>query len=273
MTSGITTWEELGRLGGRTLVVLNNRDVGDPAAGALWDALRQHADPGSLSVVADRAWSAWIDERGLQTEAVRFSVDRFGAPLEINYFLEQPDTVRWVAESGVETIAGSSPHSLYNEEVQHVFERRAAFLAGETGRLLAHTLPSRYVYLFDVTNLLDRMGRDVKVAAYKASVDAIVDDLYRLWKATGSPATADGSQDDDTQRILGAHLGDALLRYDEQSRIPIPMPSPSPAVAGFIGEMRRAYLRLADAHAHRTAAAAVRDEARDFLRRLSGKRG
>jgi hypothetical protein len=270
--TGITIWDELGRLSGRTLVVLNNRDVGDPAAGALWDALTQHVDSGSLSVVADRAWSAWIDERGLAETSVRLCVDRFGAPLEINYFLEQPETVRWVAESGVETIAGSSPHSLYNEEVQHVFERRAAFLIGRTGRLLAHTLPNRYLYLFARPDLIERMGRHEKVAAYQATAHGLVDDLHRLWRTQGTPRTADGSTSADVRQLMAAHLGEAVLDYDEESPIPILRPSPSTAVADFVEELRNAYLRLADQHAGHTAAIAIREDARNLLRRLRGTR-
>src|SRR5439155_15500948 len=126
VTARLTTWDDLRRIDGRVLVVLNNRDVNDDTAGALWDALTQHADASALYVAADRAWLGWIRERNIPDAAVRVAADRFGAPLEINYFLEQPETVRWASDSGIGVIVGSSPHNLYNEEVQHVFERRAA---------------------------------------------------------------------------------------------------------------------------------------------------
>jgi hypothetical protein len=38
-----------------------------------------------------------------------------------------------------------------------------------------------------------------------------------------------------------------------------------------VNELRTAYLRLADEHARRTATVAVREDARDLLRRLRGR--
>ena len=74
------------------------------------------------------------------------------------------------------------------------------------------------------------------------------------------------------RHLIAAHFGEAILAYDEESRVPIPRPSPSTAVAEFVEELRSAYLRLADQHAGRTSAVAIREDARDLLRRLRGTR-
>jgi hypothetical protein len=270
VTPGLTTWDEV-RPAGNVLLVCNARDVNETAAGALLSELLQRTAHTTLHIVADRQWSPWIEKQGFSGESVRLALDRFGEPLDVNYFLEQPDTVRWAASRQIRTIAGSSPHNLYNEEVQDVFERRAALLIGAEGRLLAHTLPHRYVYIFDLAGVLERIARGPKIAAYQAVTRALVDDLYRVWKAEGEPPTADGGTFDDVLPSLRAHLGTSVFEFDELSPIPIPQPSSFEPIARMVNELRTAYLRLADEHARRTATVAVREDARDLLRRLRGR--
>jgi len=266
----ITTWDDFESVHGALLVVLNSQTVGDPIAGVVWEELNRRTSLENIRVVADRAWSAWIEERRVPLPLVKFAEDRAGAPLEINYFLEQPDTLRWAEQSGIRLIAGTSPHNLYNEEVQSVFERRAAFLvANRGGRLLAHTLPHRYLYLFDLTDLLDRMGRELKIVAYENSVRALVDDLHRWWETHGRPQTADRTTDDDVLRVVAAHLGESILKYDEKSRIPIWSPSPSFGIGDFVAEVHAAYLRLAEDYAGLLEADAIKDAAIEAARRLT----
>jgi len=266
----ITTWDDLESIDGVVLFILNGQNVSDPGAAAAWDEITRRTAVDSVRIVADRAWSDWINERQIPPELVRFCADRGGSPLEINYFLEQGDTLRWVEQSGIRMIVGSLPHNLYNEEVQHVFERRAALLVGGHGRLLAHTLPHRYVYLFDLTDLLERMGRDTKVAAYDISVRTLVDNLHDFWLKHNRPHTADGSgAHSDVLRIVSSHLGDPILDYNEESQIPLVSPSPTFAIGECLVELRAAYLRLAEDYAGRWDAAAIKEDALDMLRQLS----
>jgi hypothetical protein len=62
-----------------------------------------------------------------------------------------------------------------------------------------------------------------------------------------------------------------VFEFDELSPIPIRQPSSFEPIARMVNELRTAYLKLADEHARRTATVAVREDARDLLRRLRGR--
>ena len=141
--------------------------------------------------------------------------------LELNYFLESERALQWIAKLEPRTIIGTAPHSLYNSEVKSIFELRVCvFLSGAA--LLAHTLPGKYVYVLDTDALLDRAGRETKVAAYKKTVDALLEDFHAQWRARGCPAEDDAPDYGDVEATIARHLGPAVLDYDEASPVPIP---------------------------------------------------
>jgi len=112
------------------------------------------------------------------------------------------------------------------------------------------------------------MGRDLKIAAYENSVRSLLDDMHRVWERQGRPANADAATDELLQ-VVSLRLGDSILEYDEQSRIPLSSPSPSFAVGDFVAEVRAAYIRVAEDYAGRWEAAAIKEDAIDLLRQLS----
>jgi hypothetical protein len=265
VTAGITTWEEMGHLQRPVLFIMNSREPDNCAAAAVAEVLERTATD-ALHVIAEVSWREWLVGHGVPGLSIREARDHAGSPLELNYFLEIPATVRWVASKRFKVLIGSSRHSLYNEEVKTIFERRVALLVGAEAHLLAHALPHRYLYVFDLAMLLERIGREEKMAHYETATRKLVADLFAMWKSKGSPTRTDCDRFDDVLPVLEAHLGGGLLGYDEQSPIPIRMPAGMNPLAEMVSECRDQLVDLAGRYAGRTSLVALQDEAMTFMR-------
>ena len=138
-------------------------------------------------------------------------------PLELNYFLESAVALQWILGHQFTAVIGSAAHSLHNDEVKDVFERRVALFLGSSV-FLAHALPRRYVYVLGLGDLLQRMTRPEKVAGYGTMSRALVDDLLALWRARGCPVVDDQKRFDDECEILVRHLGAETIAFDEMPR-------------------------------------------------------
>jgi hypothetical protein len=161
MKPGLFTWNELEPIHGKVLVVVNSV-AGDTApVEALLATIDSHLPAAILHVIATTAWQGWLDRRGIAADRVLIATDDEGRDVELNHFLESPAAVLWTVANQFSCITGTEAHSVYNEEVKDIFERRVLVLLGE-GRFLAHTLPNPYVYALDLARLLERCGRDLK---------------------------------------------------------------------------------------------------------------
>ena len=214
MTPGVFTWSEFPPVSGNVLVVINSADHDTATVEALLAAMERHQPSAILHVIATPAWKPWLDTRGIAAERVLIATDEDGRPVELNHFLESPAALLWTVPRQFSCITGTDAHSVYNEEVKDIFEQRVLLLLGD-GRFLAHTLPNPYVYVLDLARLLERCGRDVKVREYQHRSRALVDDLHRLWLASGSPSVADEADYTDVLKVLEKRMGPALLAFDE----------------------------------------------------------
>lgn len=219
MTPGFSTWEELGAIDGAVLFIINSlRDHAAIVANVATE-LEAHA-PGGLHIIAPPAWRTWIAAKGIASERVRYAVTEQGGDIELNHFLETAGVLQWVAVERFAVIAGSEPHSLYNDEVKEIFEQRVALLVGE-GCLLTHALPERGLYLFDAAGLVERFGRASKAAEYQTQCRALLADLHSLWVQQGKPASIDNRDFGAVTSVLSAHLGAAILDFGETGPIPL----------------------------------------------------
>lgn len=275
MTPGVCTWSELGPVDGNVLVLVNSAEDEAGAVAALLDMLRDLVPPDGLHVLATTAWRTWLDGRGVAADHVLLAIDDEGREVELNHFLESPAAVLWCLAKRFRCIVGTEAHSVYNEEVKDILEQRVLLLLGD-GRFLAHTLPNPYVYVLDLARLVERSGRDVKVREYERRSRALVDDLHRLWRASRSPAVADGDDYTDVLQVIERHMGPALLVFDEAGAIPLPHDPITGAFAGVvahvhdvIGEHDRQLLAMTKLHAERSEAVEVRER---LLAELSAER-
>jgi len=265
MSSGIYTWDTL-PLGEPLLVVLNSAKGDTAAADALWAALATRVPAGVMHVIAERHWADWLAAHGITADRILYCADYEGRDVEVNYFLQSPAAVLWTVTKQIRNVIGSDPYDLHNERVNPIFEQPALLLIGEGGRLLAHALPTTYVYAFDLAQLLERCGRGEKVRDYERTARALVADLHQTWLAAGRPARNDQPDFSDVMPVLARHLGAPVLTYDEAGPIPIAAPSLLPGIAGVITRIQsvmrehdRQLQVWADAYAERREAADVRE--------------
>lgn len=255
MIPGYSTWEELGAIDGAVLLVINSpRDH----AAIVSDAARElHAHaPDGLHVIAPPSWQPWITDKGIASERVRYAATEQGGDIELNHFLETAGAIRWVAEKRFAVIAGSEPHSLYNDEVKAIFEQRIALLVGD-GCLLTHALPERGLYLFDGAGLIERFGRASKQAEYQERSRALLADLHSLWTQQGEPGFVDNQDLSAVTSVLSSHLGAAILEFDETGPIPLAHDS---GIAGPAAEFVRHLHDVIRERDERTAAIAAQLE-------------
>jgi hypothetical protein len=214
MTPGFTTWAEIGTIQGNLLVVINSADGALDTVGRLFEAVEAHL-AGTMYVVAPLGWGEWLSTKGL-THRTLFSADNQGRALEINHFLESPEALMWQSSTGFQTIVGTDPHSMYNEEVKQPFEQRACLLIG-AGCFLAHSLPSPYVFIFDMAWLLERCGRAQKVSRYQRVSRAMINDLHNLWIERGRPSGEDDSDVGGVADVMSRAMTPAVLAFDEDA--------------------------------------------------------
>ena len=167
-----------------------------------------------------------MSAHGVPVEHILFSVDEQGADIELYYFLQTPTAMRWIASKPVALLSGSAPHSLYNDDVNVLFEQRAALVLPD-GWLLTHALPERGIYLFDFPGVMERLGRQPKTDAYRVWCRGLIDDLHAVWLRQGSPEVSDDRNRTDVVEILRARLGVKMLEFDETGAVP-----PPPALNG-----------------------------------------
>lgn len=242
MRSSLTTWAELPPIDGRVLVIVNSPTQHQAEVDTLLNQLIALVDPANLSVIAASCWRQCLLDHGVMPDSLLLTLDADGRDLELNYFLEAVTTIQWVMRRQFRAIVGSAPHSMYNEELKEVFERRVGLLMGD-GVFLAHALPQRYVYTFDWEGLLRRLWGSRKLDIYRADCRAIVDDCYREWVARGSRPTDDDSGFDGEWSIVERRLGQPLLAFDESSEQPmLPDDLPGP-LASFLTDLRSGLYR------------------------------
>jgi hypothetical protein len=275
VTTGVFTWNQLPPVAGNVLVVVNSADDEAENVEELLAAFESHLPSAVVHVIATRTWTGWLDARGIPAGRVLIATDEEGRDVELNHFLESPAAVLWCVPRQFQWVIGTEAHSVYNEEVKAIFEQRIVLLLGE-GRFLAHTLPNPYVYVLDLARLLERCGRDLKVQEYERRSRAIVDDLYRLWQASGSPAVADGGDYADVLQVLESRMGTALVTYDEAGPIPLPQTPITAALAEVVSHLRdvvsehdRRLKVMTDLHAERSEAVEIRER---LLAELSAER-
>jgi hypothetical protein len=269
MTSGFTTWDDLERIPGSILVIVNSPIERSRAAMDVLTEVWRVGD--QLHVVAPAAWRACLESSSIPPRQIRYAVDSEGRDLELNYFLETPELIAWWSEFQFALVVGTEPHSLYNDEVKTLLEQRVALLLGD-GRLLTHSLPERGIYIFDLPAVVARFSREAKAEAYRAWSHALIDDLHGLWIAQGRPGAADNVDRAEMTRRLSAHCGAALLDYDERSPIPFRLNTGVDQNTGaYIRHLRdvirerdvRQAEMLSDAERNRTAIVAERNDAVD----------
>jgi hypothetical protein len=275
MTPGLFRWDELEPIAGNILVAINAADADVEAVEGLLASLELYQPSAVVHVVAARRWESRLAGRGVATDRVLLATDEEGRDVELNHFLESPAAVRWCAAQAFRCFVGAEAHSVHNDEVKDIFERRVLLLLGD-GLFLAHTLPNPYVYVFDAARLLERCGRDLKLQAYQQTSRAIVDDLHRLWLASGSPAVADGPDYTDVMQVLERRLGAPLLAYDEVGPIPLEHTRITGAFADLVAHLRsvvsehdRQLKVMTDLHAERSEAVEIRER---LLAELSAER-
>ena len=222
MTPTISTWSELGRRSGNVLLVVNSPDGAEGEVAAVCGRLAACGDV--LHVIAPWSWRRCLTAHGITGERAMYARDCDGSEVELNYFLETMPALRWIESKQFALVAGSAPHSMYNEEVKEIFEQRAALFLGH-GLFVAHALPQPYVYLFDQPALLARQARYAKVDRYRTLCRAIVDDCHGVWREQRSRSVPDGLDGPgcaELSAVLKAHFGAAFLEFDEASAIAVP---------------------------------------------------
>lgn len=200
-------------MAGRTLVAVNSPPDRPEELAAVLERL-DRAAASDVHVIAPLPWRAWLDARGWPADRVLFAADSAGRPIELNFFLEQLDALHWIVAREFAVVVCTAPHSLYNDEIKDTLERRVALFLG-AGRFVTHTLPQPYVYVLELADLLRRLDRDRRSAAYAATAGALMADLHAKWIAAGRPERADPATPP-VDAVLAKHLG-PLMAFDESS--------------------------------------------------------
>ena len=233
VTNRLTTWKAVEKPRGNVLLIINSPDSDEHAVAEVFDELMGRIPLDALHIIATRRWAHWLANRGHSGRRLLFATEWHGSDLELNQFLENPRTLRWILRRDFRTVIGSAAHNLYNEEIKDVFERRVALFLG-SGVFWMHTLPHRYLYVVDLAGMLRRFGRGRKVQEYMASTRGVVSDLYERWNAAGRPAVADEPSYVEIQQVLSRHLGSEVLSYDERGEVPLRHADSHEAAAEFI---------------------------------------
>jgi hypothetical protein len=245
MSIGVTTWLDVAEIDGNVLLIVNSAPGDESEAGRVFDALDGCVQPSRLYVIATPEWFGWLRKRGWSGDRVLLALDAVGDALELNYFLESAEAIRWIVARRFAAVIGSAPHNLYNEEVKDIFEVRVGFILG-AARFLIHTLPKPYVFSLSLPDLLQRFNRGQKVAKYEAVSRTLIDDLHRAWAESGKPSVCDARSFEDAICALERHLGPDILSWDEASPIPLDPPDSGRAAAEFLLAAEAALHQAAD---------------------------
>jgi hypothetical protein len=245
VTATLTTWEQLGDIEENVLLVVNSPADDVVAVDAALEELKRRVKPSALHAIAPSFWTQRLTEQGFTADRVLVSRHADVVDLELMFFLESSTALLWVARRQFKYVVGSVPHSLYNDEIKTIFEQRVAVLLGQS-LFLAQTLPNPYVFVFDLPQLLRRMGRQAAVDEYRRTCGALIDEYYQLWIARQKPRGTDDEAFPELE-TLARHLGSDLLAFDENSRIPLLRPDTSASLTDFIAHTHQRLVDLAEA--------------------------
>ena len=234
------------------LLIINSPAGDESAAAVVLDQLTCRVQNDRLHVIATPVWDRWLNTRGWSDARVLFSIDAAGRELEINYFLENLETLRWIAARQFAIVLGSAAHNVYNEEVKELFEQRVGIFLGRS-IFLAHALPQLHIFALGLGDLLQRLNRSRKAAEYHAASRALIGDLQALWIERGRPARDDTWTFDEAAGMLERHLGQDILSWDEQSAIPVPRLDVTETAAEFVRYVESVFHRAAEASDARVA--------------------
>lgn len=253
MSASLTTWAEAGSFVDGVLFIINSRDGDRDEADATFARVCQSSAAPPF-VIAPASWRDWLESKDVADQHLLIAEDVGGQALELNHFLGSVTALRWIRSKRVHVVIGSSPHQLHNYEVKDIFEQRVALFLRD-GMFLAHTLPAPYLYQFDLTHLLRRMVRASNTALYMSTCRSMVDDWYRLWRASGSPATCDSADFTGELAVVRKHLGDEVLAGDEELPVPLPRTDDLVHVSQFVTKLNDLILEIEAAYIERAAIA------------------
>jgi hypothetical protein len=245
MISGMITWPDIATVDRNVLLIVNSPAGDQQAVSHVLDALEARVPPARVHVIATPAWDRWLKARGWSDARVLFSTDSAGRELEVNYFLESLEALRWIVAKRFAIVLGSAAHNLYNEEVKELFEQRVGIFLGDSV-FLAHTLPEPHVFALGLGDLLQRLNRGCKAAQYQAASRALIGDLQALWAERGKPSRDDGRAFDAAAGVLERHLGRDLLSWDERSPIPLHRSDITDTAAEFVRYVESVFHRAAE---------------------------
>lgn len=216
--SEFTAWSALPE--GGILVLVNSTEDEAASLDLLFARLAPRMARSEVYVIAEPAWAPRLEALGFDHDHFLPAADAQGERLELNHFLESSAAGNWIREKVWAFCVGSAPHSLYNEEVKELFEQRLALYVGRR-RLLAHTLPADYLYVFDLPMLMRRTVRQDQVDEYLANCRSMVSAVHRQWLAAGRPSRDESIDVSTVVGVLAEFLGAAVISFDELSPIPL----------------------------------------------------
>jgi hypothetical protein len=263
VTATLTTWDGAGDFGERVLFIVNSKDGDRAEADAAFDRVCRSCRARPF-VIAPLSWLDWVHAASLADDRTLVAQDLCGKFIDLSYFLIGARALRWIESNRINVVVGSSPHELHNYEVKELLEQRVALFIRD-GVFVAHTLPSPYIYLFDLRHLLSRMSRRAKTEIYSSTSRAIVGEWYRLWQARARPTVASTRDIDDVVAVIRSRLGDGLLTNAEEAPASLPQFDDFSGVANYVTALHDIVMEREAAHAERAEAVIIRDAIIDRL--------
>ena len=184
--SGVARWAEAVHKDSRVLLIVNSTPASAGEVGGVLGALLASIASDRLSVIAPRLLCTDVIRAGVPGRSV------LACDVDMGYFLQGPRALQWALRRRADLVVGSEPYAPNNEEVKVEFERYLPPLLGHA-QLLTHSLPSDQVFRFSLEDVWRRASRPGTAAAHRATVEATLDGLYRLWSSRTSaelPQTA-----------------------------------------------------------------------------------
>lgn len=216
MTQGRTTWAALVPPDGAALLVVNSAEGDEDQVSAALDALGGVIDISQLYVIAGSRWREWLRGRAVPAQRTLFAADEEGRDVEVYHFLLSSRAIGWIGAARVRTFMGTMPHDVLNEVVHDALEWQVCLLIGD-GRLIAHSLPSHTVYVFDAAMLVRRVARPLILGSYRKRASLLLGSLQEAWRSGGvaeSVSSPDGQVDDRTLSMALSNVGLASPRAD-----------------------------------------------------------
>jgi hypothetical protein len=224
------------------LLIINSEPDDLSSVERILEALRKVVLVEDLWVIASSDWQGYLVNKGISIEQILLTRIQH-EDLELNYFLESPLAINWIIRRKPQFIIGSVAHNVYNEEVKEILEKRVCFFLGQSF-FIAHSLPLEYVYLLNFADLCERLGRQKKIASYKHLSQNILHDFYKLWLDRGKPFVDDNPDFEKEKKIFATHLGESILSFDEETKIPIQRPNIFEEVIQFWAETIPTYITI-----------------------------